>query len=456
MHKAPQLLSMPVHPLRAHHTVKSDPSIFTQDFKTQPYWWEAAPHRKAPLAELPTQADVAIIGSGYTGLAAALTLARAGRTVVIFEAEEPGFGASSRNAGFVGRTLKASFGSLLKQRGLAYAIAMYTEVDTAFRHVVELIQREQIQCQYAECGRFMAARSRSQFEAMGAELELKRKHLGQSHEMVPAAALHNEVGSDLYQGGALLPELGSVHPGLYHLGLLERTQSAGVQVHAHTPVNRVQSSGSGFRLDTDRESVVAGNVLVATNGYTRGATPWMRRRLIPFRGFMIATQTLDEATIGRILPNNRTAHDFNHNLQFLRRSPDGKRLLFGGLTGTIDDNLHGMATRLHRLLTHVLPYMHDVKLSHAWNGFCAGTFDQYPHIGVHDGVHYAMGYCFAGLPMGTYLGHKAALRILADADAATVFDDLPFQSRAWYSGTPWFLPPYMRYLDYQDRRSMKR
>ena len=436
--------------------MKPDDSIFTEDFKTQPYWWDAAPRPKTVLGEVSAQADVAVIGSGYTGLAAALTLARAGRAVVVLEAEEPGFGASSRNAGFVGRTLKASFGALLAQRGLSYAKAMYTEVDTAFHHVVELIQSEQIQCQYTQCGRFMGARSASQYEAMSAELELKRKHLGQMHEMVPTASQHTEVGTDLYRGGALLPELGSLHPGLYHLGLLERTKSAGVHVLARTPVRRLQREGAGFRLHTDRGSLVAGNVLVATNGYTRGVTPWMRRRLIPFRGFMIATQPLDEVTISRILPNNRVTHDFNHNLQFLRRSPDNKRLLFGGLTGTIDDDMKVMATRLHRLLTHVLPYIQGVKLSHAWNGFCAGTFDQYPHIGVHDGIHYAMGYCFAGLPMGTYLGHKAALRILADVDAGTMFDDLPFQSRVWYWGTPWFLPAYMRYLNHQDRRSMKR
>jgi glycine/D-amino acid oxidase-like deaminating enzyme len=433
-----------------------DESIFAPHFKTQPFWWDGAPRPQGPPGELPAQVDVAIIGSGYTGLSAALTLARAGKEVAVLEAEEPGYGASSRNAGYVGRTLKHSFSSLVKTEGLAQASAMYGEVDAAFNHVVDLIEREQIQCQYTQCGRFMGARSASQYEAMAAELEVKRKHLGQAYEMVPRATQHTEIGSDLYHGGAMLPELGGMHPGLYHLGLLDRAEQAGVDVLPHTRVLGVERSAQAFEVRTARGRVRAGNVLVATNGYTRGATPWFRRRLIPFRGFMIATEPLEPEQIGRILPNMRTAHDFNNNLQFLRRSPDGSRLLLGGLTGTIDDNLKRMASRLHRLLSAIVPDMAPVKLTHAWNGFCAATFDQNPHVGVQDGVHYAMGYCFAGLPMGTYLGHKAALRILGDAEAATVFDDLPFESRAWYWGTPWFLPAYMRYLDHQDRVSMKK
>ncbi len=94
-----------------------------------------------------------------------------------------------------------------------------------------------------------------------------------------------------------------------------------------------------------------------------------------------------------------------------------------------------------------------MPLSHAWTGRCAGTFDLYPHIGEQAGLHYAMGYCFAGVPMGTYLGRKAAAKILGAADGATIFDALPFPSHFLYSGNPWFVPLAMRFYDWKDRRA---
>lgn len=429
--------------------------LFAPDFKQQPYWWEAAPRPQLPSRDLPSQVDVAVIGSGFTGLSAALTLARAGRGVVVLEAQEPGYGASSRNAGFVGRTLKHSFGSLLKRYGPSTAIGFYQEMRGAFDYVTDLIQTEQIECQFVRCGRFMGALSPAQYEAMGRELELRKAHLGDASEMVPRSQQHTEIGSDLYYGGALMPDLGGLHPGRYHLGLLERVRNAGVEVHAHTRVTNLLSAADGHTIETTRGSLLGKEVFVATNGYTQRATPWFQRRLIPFRGFMIATEPLDDALLKRILPKGRTFHDYNNNLNFMRRTPDGKRILFGGLTGSNDDNLERMATRLHAVLTGIVPDLKPARLSHAWSGNCAGTFDMYPHIGLHEGVHYALGYCFAGVPMGTYLGHKAALRILGRRGAATVFDSLPFTTRSWYRGNPWFLPAYMAYCNWLDRRSAK-
>ena len=99
-----------------------------------------------------------------------------------------------------------------------------------------------------------------------------------------------------------------------------------------------------------------------------------------------------------------------------------------------------------------MPDLTGVRISRAWSGYCAGTFDLWPHIGVHDGVHYALGYCFAGLPMGTYLGNKAALQILGKPDGKTLFSDREFPGRWWYRGTPWFMPLYIAHLNWLDKR----
>jgi len=107
-------------------------------------------------------------------------------------------------------------------------------------------------------------------------------------------------------------------------------------------------------------------------------------------------------------------------------------------------------------LLRILPQLRDVKLTHAWSGYCAATFDLYPHIGKVEGIHYAMGYCFAGLPAGTYLGHKTAQRILGSAAAPTVFDGRPFPAKWFYRGKPWFVAAYManrRRLDRKEDRA---
>jgi glycine/D-amino acid oxidase-like deaminating enzyme len=430
--------------------------IFVPGFKTQPYWWDAAPRPKPAERPLPASADVAIVGSGYTGLSAALTLARAGRSVVVLEKDAAGQGASTRNAGFVGRTFKHSFPELLATKGPDYAIGVFRELQAAFNYVVGLIQDEKIECGFRRCGRLVVANAPHHYDQIAGMLALKRKYLGEAFEMVPKGELHRELASDLYHGGAVLPELGSVHSGLYHQGLFDRATTAGAQIVDHTEVRAIaRSGGKEFVLSTDRGELRARDVMVATNGYSGPAVAHLQRRVIPFRGFMVATEKLAPEVVDAILPHWRTTHDWHNDLDFLRRSADGKCLLLGGLTGTGSDDLPAMARRLRARLLRILPQLRDVRLSHAWSGYCCATFDMYPHIGQVDGIHYAMGYCFAGLPAGTWFGHKTALAILGSPEARTVFDGRPFPSRWFYRGNPWFVPAFManfRRLDRKDDR----
>ncbi|HZS85064.1 MAG TPA: FAD-dependent oxidoreductase [Stellaceae bacterium] len=432
----------------------TDAPLLAPDFRGDPYWWDAAPRPFIQPLPLPPRIDVAIVGSGITGLSAALRLARAGRSVAVFDAGDPGIGASSRNAGFVGRTLKHEFGDILDRFGLERARAVYGEMQAAFDAVTETVAAERIDCHLAICGRVMAARTPRQYEALARELELRRRHLGNDFAMLRGEELRREIGSDSFVGGALLPDLGSLHPGLYHLGLLDRAREAGVAIHGRTAVVALATRRRGeIGVHTERGIVIARDALVATNGYTGRAMPWLRRRVIPFNAFMIATAPLPQALLDRLLPRQRTYIDCNFNVDAIRRSPDGTRILYCGRTGLNVSEPHAIARRLKAALVAIFPELADVPLSHAWTGRCAGTFDLYPHIGEQAGLHYAMGYCFAGVPMGTYLGRKAAAKILGAADGATIFDALPFPSHFLYSGNPWFVPLAMRFYDWKDRRA---
>jgi glycine/D-amino acid oxidase-like deaminating enzyme len=427
-------------------------AVFTTDFKETPYWWEAAPRIEAVPQAPPPRADVVIIGSGITGLNAALVLARAGRSVVVLDAGDLGHGASTRNAGYVGRSLKHSFADLMRRSGTDYAVAVYREMQAAFDAVVERVRDEQLQCGFKICGRLVLTKAPRQYEDLARELELRKKHLGTEFTMLPREAVRDEIASDLYCGAALIPDLAAIHPGLYHRGLLERVRDASAALIGRLPALRIAAvEGGGFDVVTGLGTTRARDVLVATNGYSGDLWPWLQRRLIPFDAYMIATEKLAPDVMDRLLPTDRTYIDHVHDIISMRRSPDGTRILFLWRTGTRPSGARAKGAQLQADAARIVPEIAALKITHSWTGRCAGTFDLWPHIATRDGIHFAGGYCFAGVPMGTYLGTKAGYRILGRKDGATIFADRDFPTVPLYSGNPWFVPHVMRWYRLQDR-----
>ena len=415
-----------------------------------PYWWRAAPRQPAAARSVPKGADVVIVGSGFTGTVAALNLARAGRHVLVLDRGEPGVGASTRNAGYVGRTLKHSFGAILESEGLARAVQVYREMRQAFDCVLETVEAEGIDCRLKHQGRFVMAVTPSQHDAIARELTLRKTHLGEDFAMIGKSEQGAEIDSERYCGGAIIPDHAGLHPGLYHQGLLERARSAGADIRGQTGVTGIAGDAGRFEVSTPHGAVLARDVLIATNGYTGGVMPYLDRRVIPFDGYMIATEPLPDELAAKLLPGGRTCIDWNFNVDFVRRAPDDpRRILFGGLTGARAD-LPTMAERLKVRLTRIFPVLKEVRIDNVWTGRCAGTFDMYPHLGSHQGVHYALGYCFAGIPMGTWFGIKAAHRILRRNDPPSVFADRPFPTHPLYTGNPWWIRLVLAWLARKD------
>ena len=243
-----------------------DGGIFTDDFKTTPYWWDSAPRPQRVTSALPAKTDVVIVGSGATGLSAALTLARAGREVVLAEAGDPGQGASSRATGAVGRTLKHGFSEILSLEGEASAKRMYGEARQAYDFLVNLIENEKIDCDMVQPGRYMAANTAAHYEAMARDLELKRRHLGDSYRMVPRADQHQEIGSDFFHGGGVVPDQRLINPGKFRLEFLARAREAGASIAPNNPVTGIRREADGFEVATEAGRISTRDVIVATNG----------------------------------------------------------------------------------------------------------------------------------------------------------------------------------------------
>ena len=227
--------------------------LLTTDFRNEPYWWDAAPLTESTGGALAPSYDAVIVGSGYTGLRAALTLARAGRSVAVFDKERPGYGASRRNAGFLGRTLKKSYVDLKAAKGAAHASAIYRDLMMAYESTLAFIEEEGIDCHAVRCGRLIAATSAAHHAELERELSGMKADLGLPYAMLPRARLREEMATDLYDGGAVIPDLGSLHPGLYHRGLMTKALAAGVAIFGNCEVSAVEPAGQGgerFRVTT--------------------------------------------------------------------------------------------------------------------------------------------------------------------------------------------------------------
>lgn len=432
--------------------------LLTTDFRNAPYWWDAAPLTESGSGAPGSAYDVVIVGSGYTGLRAGLTLARAGRSVAVFDKELPGYGASRRNAGFLGRTLKHAYIDLKAAKGVAHATAIYRDLATAFESTLAFIEHEGIDCHAVRCGRFIGATSAAHYAALDRELAGMQADLGLPYAMLPRDRQCEEMATDLYHGGAVIPDLGSLHPGLYHRGLTMCALQAGVAIFGNCEVTAVERGGQSerFRVTTAAGETRARDVIVATNGYTPKSLRWHARRVIPFVGYMAATEPLPPDLLAKQLPHRRTVIDSNLDIDFFRPAPDTPRLLFGGATANGLQDPQAIAALLHARLRRALPDLADVKLSHVWTGQCAGTFDMMPHIGCHDGLWYGMGYNYAGIPMGSYFGLKIAQKILGLPDGTTAFETAAFPTLPLYTGNPWFLPLAMRYFAWKDARLARR
>ena len=408
--------------------------------KDTPYWWEDAQPAAGPRPALPGRTDVAVIGAGYTGLSAALTLARAGRSVVVLDAQAPGFGASSRNGGMCGDWLKPSFDTLARRYGRDRAVALIGEAREAFEFLPTFLTEEGIDCGYVRSGGFTGALKPAQYEALARETEYLSRSIGLEADMIPKAEVRSEIGTDLYVGGRVMHRRGGLHPARYHAGLLGRVAGAGATVIGDCPVNGIARDGRGFRLTTACGPLAARDVIVASNGYTGPVTQGLRRRVIPVTSYMIATAPLPAAQMAVLMPKGRMLTDSNRLLCYFRPSPDNTRILFGGRPAYTDIGAAEASRRLGRYMTTIFPDLRGVTLTHSWYGFIAYTFDRLPHAGVHDGMHYAMGYCGSGVVMSTWLGRKAALRLLGEADGKSAFAELEHPTSPVYHGTPWFLP----------------
>lgn len=425
--------------------------MFTSDFKPQPYWWDLAPPETLPPADLPSSVDVLIVGSGYTGLHAALQTSRAGRSTLVLEAESIGFGASTRNGGQISTSIKLSFQALKARYGADLASDILQEGQASLDFIKRFVANEEIACDFQVPGRFHAAHTARHYDKLAKSCEAVPGGLKTDAFMVQRDQQHTAIGTDAYHGGIVFPHHASINPGLYHHGMRELVRSAGASIASFCPVTNISRQSDGFLVTTPQGDVRADRVIVATNGYTGPLTPAQQRRVIPIGSYVIATEELPAALMDQLMPTDRVLSDTRKLVYYYRPSPDRKRILFGGRVSLREADPLRTGPLLRAELVRLFPQLKDVRISHSWTGLVGYTFDTLMHSGSDSGLYFAMGYCGSGVGMASYLGMRIGQQAADNPEGKTAFDRISFPTRPFYSGNPWFLTPSVLAFRIRDR-----
>ena len=429
-----------------------DSSILTDDFKSTSVWLEGVARPHIDTGPLPGKADIVIIGSGYTGLAAALELKRLGANPVIVDSGAAGCGTSTRNTGvlmpfpFSCRRFAALFGDSLAGE----LVKLYVD---AYHDCIDTITSRGYECDLDRRGQLRPAHSPAALDELEREYELISRHLDTEVRFLGRDELEEEIpGQRLWVGARLNPRLQSLNGAKLHACLLRHAVEQEIPVHEKTRVLDIEQVAGSVVVRTTRGDVAADQALAATNAHTGKPFTDVSARLLCLTATLIATERLDPSEITRMLPQLRACVDTRKGFIAFRPTADGTRLVLGkaGSGGVFGSVSAAALRRGYRVLLSVFPALRGVKLEYGWTARVAVTADNIPHLHSAGGVSYALGYNGWGIAMGMYLGTHAARRMLATGAEPLIFEEAGFNRINKWLERPAFQPAIRTWLRFLD------
>jgi glycine/D-amino acid oxidase-like deaminating enzyme len=417
-------------------------------------YWQAStpPFGGARPGVVEGEFDVAVIGGGFTGLSAALALARRGASVALLEAGRVAGAASGRNGGQCNAGTAHDFGALVSAHGIDHARKWYLAHCDAVETVAGLVEAEGIDCAFTRCGRAKLAAKPEHFAKMEAAHALLLREVDPDVTLVPPDCIGNEIGSGGFHGALVQHTSAQLHPGRFAAGLAEGAARASAAMWEQAPVTGLDRTGAHWRLQTPRGNLTARQVLVATGGNSPYPPfGWYRRRIVSVGSFVIATEALSQETVQALFPTRRNYVTSRIIGNYFRLTADN-RLIFGGrarfaLSNPSSDQKSGAI--LENAMRRMFPALAEVRVDHCWGGTIDLTADRLPRAGEHDGLYHAMGYSGHGVQMATHMGRQMA-EVMGGNAAANPFADLAWPAIPGHLGKPWFLPMVGAWYRVQD------
>jgi gamma-glutamylputrescine oxidase len=389
-----------------------------------PSWYAASlpepPER--PALDGDTRADVAILGAGFTGLWAALTLARAGRRVVVLDAHRAGFGASGRNGGQVHSGFNKPQGWLAERLGAGRARQLWDMSEAAKAQLRDFCNAHAPEAEYRP-GIAHGEYKPADLDALRTEAERLERDYGYRTEVLEGDDFRALVKSPLYAGGGLDPGGGHLHPLAYAFALAREAEAAGAVLHERTEVTAIRP-GEPVRLETSRGTVTADHAIVAGNGYLPGLLKPVAARVMPINSFIAATEPLPDRW-QEVLSRDIAVSDSRFVVNYYRFSSD-RRFLFGGRESYSIGFPNDIATALVSRMRTLFPQLEGVGVSHVWGGSLAVTPTRLPHVAqVGRNVLSGAGFSGHGVSLSGLAGRVMAEAVMGQEEGLVTLEALP-------------------------------